>query len=186
MLQSRTFTNRILRNSAFMRNLISMFIDEAHCIVHWGADFRKKYGTLGKVRAFFPPDTPVIAVTATLTARVRRAIHASLHFAQSNTPSRFINKGNDRSNVSIVVRACEHTLSSFADLDFVIPSNIRHAGEIPKTYIYVDNIDTGGEIIDYLNTKLEDLRNQALTQRRPSGLPRGIVRPFNANMSASY
>ena len=67
MLQSRTFHNRILRNPAFMHNMISMFIDEAHCIVHWGADFRKKYGTLGKLQVFFPRGTPIMAVSATLT-----------------------------------------------------------------------------------------------------------------------
>ncbi len=41
--------DRILRNHSVMKNIISMFIDEVHCIVHWGADFCKKYGTLGKV-----------------------------------------------------------------------------------------------------------------------------------------
>ncbi|KAI0690245.1 P-loop containing nucleoside triphosphate hydrolase protein, partial [Cerioporus squamosus] len=181
MLQSRTFTDRVLRNASFMRNIISMFIDEAHCIVHWGADFRKQYGTLGKIRVFLPPGTPVIAVTATLTARVRRTIHSSLHFAQSDVPSRFINKGNDRPNVSIVVRACEHPLNTYADLDFVIPeSALRNPSDIPKTYIYVDNIATGGEIIDYLNARLHS-RADASTN-----IPHGIVRPFNATMSHEY
>ncbi|EJF62569.1 P-loop containing nucleoside triphosphate hydrolase protein, partial [Dichomitus squalens LYAD-421 SS1] len=185
MLQSRTFTDRILRNSHFMSYILSMFIDEAHCIVHWGADFRKKYGTLGKIRAFLPLGTPVIAVTATLTARVRRAIHTSLHFGQSNAPSRFINKGNDRPNVSIIVRACEHPLNTFADLNFVIPSTLRTPSDIPKTYIYVDNIAHGAEIIDRLNARLESHPDVA-SAPGGSGRFRGIVRPFNATMSAPY
>ncbi len=181
MLQSRAFTDRVLRNTSFMQHNLSMFIDEAHCIVHWGADFRKKYGTLGNIRVFLPPGTPIIAVTATLTARVRRAIYASLHFAQSAHPSRFINKGNDRPNVSIVVRACEHPLNSYADLDFVIPTTIRTPADIPKTYIYVDNIATGGEIIDYLNRRLD-----ARSSDQSARLPHGIIRPFNATLSQEY
>ncbi|EJF61027.1 P-loop containing nucleoside triphosphate hydrolase protein [Dichomitus squalens LYAD-421 SS1] len=186
MLQSRTFMNRILRNSRFMKRIISMFVDEAHCIVLWGTDFRKKYGTLGKVRAFLPRGTPVIAVSATLTPRVVRAIWASLHFAQSDTQSHYCNEGNDRANVSIVVRACEHPLNSYADLSFVIPPTLRSITDIPKTYVYVDSIATGGEIIDYLNGLL-DKHFDLLTASEPDRARfRGVVRPFNATLSHRY
>lgn len=171
---------RILRNASFMRNIISMFVDEAHCIAHWGADFRKKYGSLGKVCTFLPRGTPVIAVTATLTARVRRTIHHVLCFAQSDAQSHFVNKGNDRPNVSIVVRACEHPLNTYIDTDFLIPTNLRRAEDIPKTYLYVDNIAVGGELMDYLNAKI--------SLRRASGsrVPAGLIRPFNATLSQEY
>lgn len=180
MLQSRTFMARILRNAPFMNNIISMFVDEAHCIAHWGADFRKKYGSLGKVRAFLPRGTPVIAVTATLTARVRRTIHHVLCFAQSDMPSRFVNKGNDRPNVSIVVRACEHPLNTYADTDFLIPTDLHRAEDIPKTYVYVDNIAAGGEIMDYLNEKISSRWASSVHA------PGGLVRPFNATLSQEY
>ena len=94
-------------------------------------------------------------MTATLTARVRRTIHRTLMFAQSFTQSRFINEGNDRPNISIIVRACEHPLNSYMDLAFVIPSTVQHLQHIPKTYLYVDNIATGTEIIDFLGDRLE-------------------------------
>lgn len=175
--------DRILRNHSVMKNIISMFIDEAHCIVHWGADFRKKYGTLGKVRVFFPRGTPVIAVTATLTARVRRAIHSSLLFSQSESQSRFVNRGNDRPDVSIVVRACEHPLNSFIDLDFVIPLMLRTPDDIPKTYIYIDNIAEGTNMLDTLEQMIET-RCRAMSPT--ATLPAGLVRPFNANMSQEY
>lgn len=171
-----------------MRNMISMFIDEAHCVVHWGAEFRKKYGTLGKLRAFFPRGTPVIAVSATLTPRVVRAIHRSLYFTQSDAQWRFINKGNDRPNVSLVVRAIEHPLNTYADLSFIVPSNLREPVDIPKTYLYVDNISTGAEIIDYLNAQIRAYlsANQQHLSRKQCKRFRGIVRPFNATMSSNY
>lgn len=52
-------------------------IDEAHCISHWGHDFRPEYRQLGELRAIFP-DASLHAYTATATEAVRRDIVAQL------------------------------------------------------------------------------------------------------------
>jgi ATP-dependent DNA helicase RecQ len=52
-------------------------IDEAHCISHWGHDFRPEYRQLARLRDHFP-DASVHAYTATATERVRRDIAAQL------------------------------------------------------------------------------------------------------------
>jgi ATP-dependent DNA helicase RecQ len=54
-------------------NVTSFAIDEAHCISHWGHDFRPEYRRLAELRTFFP-DASLHAFTATATERVRRDI----------------------------------------------------------------------------------------------------------------
>ncbi|KAI0309307.1 P-loop containing nucleoside triphosphate hydrolase protein [Amylostereum chailletii] len=173
MLQSRRFTEGVLRSRDFGPRCLSVFIDEAHCVSHWGASFRKKYGTIGIIRAFLPRSTPFVAVSATLTPRVRRDIIAKLQFDPTNYL--FLNLGNDRPAVSQVVRAVEHPLNSHVDLDFVVPKDVDIITDIPKTFLYTDDIPGGSAIVDYLNARVPDqFRNF------------GLVRPYNAALSQKY
>ncbi|HVO96292.1 MAG TPA: DNA helicase RecQ [Terriglobales bacterium] len=52
-------------------------IDEAHCISHWGHDFRPEYRRLAEIKSRFP-HASMHAYTATATVRVRADIAAQL------------------------------------------------------------------------------------------------------------
>ena len=53
--------------------LASLAVDEAHCISHWGHDFRPEYRQIGELRAR-RPKLPIQAFTATATPAVQRDI----------------------------------------------------------------------------------------------------------------
>jgi len=61
-------------------NVRTFAIDEAHCISHWGHDFRPEYRQLRELRKTFP-EASVHAYTATATPKVRQDIieQLSLH-----------------------------------------------------------------------------------------------------------
>ena len=57
--------------------LARVVIDEAHCVSEWGHDFRPDYRKLRVFKTQFP-DVPVLACTATASARVREDVRTSL------------------------------------------------------------------------------------------------------------
>lgn len=63
-------------------NLIA--IDEAHCISHWGYDFRPSYLKIAGIRNLLP-GVPVLALTATATPEVVEDIKEKLAFKNAQT-----------------------------------------------------------------------------------------------------
>ena len=77
-----------LASEAFVENVLAklplslLAIDEAHCISHWGHDFRPDYLQIGElVERLHPPR--LIACTATATPAVRREIVERLHMPEA-------------------------------------------------------------------------------------------------------
>uniref|UniRef100_A0AAY5ESH4 DNA 3'-5' helicase n=1 Tax=Electrophorus electricus TaxID=8005 RepID=A0AAY5ESH4_ELEEL len=58
--------------------IVLIAVDEAHCISHWGHNFRGVYRDLGKLKRSLP-DVPIVALTATASSSIRQDIVKSLH-----------------------------------------------------------------------------------------------------------
>ena len=88
-------------------------VDEAHCISHWGHDFRPAYLRIGEVRPLL--EVPTLALTATATPRVRREMEAFLHL---DNPHRVVGDF-DRPNLTWEVRKARnhgHKVRQILDL----------------------------------------------------------------------
>ncbi len=92
MVLSRRFIEGVLQNAEFGKRILSVVVDEAHVVSHWGTQFRKKYGTLGTIRAHLPRGTPVVALSATLPSCVRTDVLSKLQFGNDYDS---IDVGND-------------------------------------------------------------------------------------------
>jgi superfamily II DNA helicase RecQ len=118
--------------------------------------------------------TLVVVLSATLAAQVRHDVLDKLQFGREGIYVN-IDEGNDRPNVSIVIRGIHHPLNTYTDLDFVVAMLVDNPTQILKTFIYADNIAVGQKIIEHLNSLLlEALQNS------------GIIRPYNAADGKAY
>lgn len=117
-------------------------VDEAHCVSHWGHDFRPDYLRLGEVRRALG-NPPCLALTATATADVQADIRNVL--GMQNAP--LIHTGIDRPNLYLSVAACDSEEQKFDQL--------------------IARLDrTGGPAIVYCALIKDLLRLEAMLQRR--------------------
>lgn len=77
---------KVLRRLHQQGQLVRVAIDEAHCISEWGHDFRPAYKELKWLKANLQvPSTPIMALTATATPKVRQDIYKYLNLKHDKT-----------------------------------------------------------------------------------------------------
>ncbi len=130
-LKTELFKERIKRVLA-KRGVGLVAIDEAHCISQWGYDFRPAYLEIAILREILP-DTPMVALTATATPKVRKDIQEKLAFKMGQV----FTKSFARSNLSYSVRFEEHkerklleVLQRVGGSSVVYTSTRKHAKEV--------------------------------------------------------
>lgn len=81
-LSPERLENEWVRSVISQMKVSLIAIDEAHCISHWGKDFRPSYLRCGVLRELFPK-VPIIALTATATQQIVDDIEKSLHLSET-------------------------------------------------------------------------------------------------------
>jgi ATP-dependent DNA helicase RecQ len=92
-------------------------VDEAHCISHWGYDFRPPYLRIAELRRLLP-DVPVLALTATATPEVANDIQQRLAFRAGH---RLFRDRFSRPNLAYVVMYEENKLGKLLDILQKVP-----------------------------------------------------------------
>ncbi len=82
-LSPERLITEIFRARVQEMNVNLIVVDEAHCISHWGYDFRPSYLKIAELRKLLP-EVPVLALTATATPVVVDDIQEKLLFRQKN------------------------------------------------------------------------------------------------------
>lgn len=101
-------------------------IDECHCISEWGHDFRPEYRMLGQLRDQFAgrfANTPIVALTATATPRVREDILTQLNLRD---PAVYLGDF-ERTNLNYELRPKKQMLRQIGDY---LKANPLHEGII--------------------------------------------------------
>ncbi|KIK11093.1 hypothetical protein PISMIDRAFT_123296, partial [Pisolithus microcarpus 441] len=162
---------RLLKNPLFVTRIISIVIDEAHCLTNWG-EFRPEYRELGQLRYVLPHTIPLLVTSATIMKKTLHDLTHLLHMFPSRTV--VVRRSSDRPNIKIGVKKIKYALNSYADLAFLVPTGFKvDDPPLPKFLIFFDNIP------DSINAAC------ALRRRLPREL-RDKIKWFNAEMSSSY
>ena len=95
-LNAPDFREQVLPQLA--RSVGMLVVDEAHCISDWGHDFRPDYRRIALLIDDLPPETPVLATTATANDRVVADV-----VAQLGVDTGVLRGGLDRESLSLNV-----------------------------------------------------------------------------------
>jgi superfamily II DNA helicase RecQ len=162
---------RLLKNQLFMARVVSVVIDEAHCLTEWG-EFRPEYRELGRLRYILPPSTPLLIASATFTKHALGDVTRLLHMHHDKTIT--VHCSSDRPNIEIGIRKIKYAMSSFADLAFLIPDGIKVGDPPPpKFLVFFDDIPNSIAAVHMMRRRLpRELQDK--------------IKWFNSDMSAEY
>ena len=161
---------KLLKNRLFASRIISIIIDEAHCLTEWG-DFRPEYRELGRLH-YMPSSIPLLVTSATLTRNIFSDIINLLCIPSDR--KYVVRRSSDRPNIKIGVRKIKYSLNSFADLTFLIPTGFKVGDPPPpKFLVFFDDIT-------------ESINAATVLRRRLPCELRDKIKWFNADMTTTF
>ncbi|TEB27983.1 P-loop containing nucleoside triphosphate hydrolase protein, partial [Coprinellus micaceus] len=143
-----------LSDAALSNELAMVVIDEAHCILQWGGDFRKEYGQLSCLHAFFPTHIPFLTVSATLTPKALQDVQNNLGFEIDTAFS--LNRGNDHPNITMLVQNIRSPTNYQAILPHVLATDgvPTLPSQLHKTIIFVNSVKSAQHCARWIRRQL--------------------------------
>ncbi|KAJ6592823.1 P-loop containing nucleoside triphosphate hydrolase protein [Mycena capillaripes] len=154
MAISPKFHSTVLSSEVFANNIISLVIDESHCITEWGNDdFRPDFSNLYILVGRIPSGVPVVAASATMPKDVISDIRKKLRLPADCA---HIAVSNDKKNIALSVRVIQHPLDTFADLMVLFPHEATGPEDFVQSLIYAEDRTTTKKIQDFLRRNSPD------------------------------
>ncbi|KAH7325533.1 hypothetical protein B0J17DRAFT_537503, partial [Rhizoctonia solani] len=148
MIMSPQF-EKLLRRQTFITRFRYFTVDEVHLLEDWN-DFRDSFKHVFHLRNRFLDSVVWLALSATVVkGKETRKIKEMLGFGPD---TQTVHLPVDRPSITYVTRFIKHSFSgdNFLDVAWVIPQNARRPSDIPITVIFVEHIDVGNRIDNFL------------------------------------
>lgn len=170
--------SKLVQSPEFMRHVLYLVVDEAHCISQWGDSFRKKFGELSKMRSFVGMRKSFLLTSATLPPFMLTEVFMKVEFSESTTY--IVNLGNDRDNITPIVHRLKAARSSLPILDFLI-RDVRPGHKLPRAIIFFNSRDLTHTAYRYLRgAVIEEMQDEVefLHAGRGQRARRRVMRRF--------
>lgn len=141
----------VWKATRFISKLISVVWDEAHLITGW-ASFRPDLGEGNRLRNLIPGTIPFVLPSATMPQDVLNETISAMNLRRDRLL--IFQRSNDRPNVYLTVRKIRHALSSFRDLEFLVPENWKPGIKIPRFVVFFDNIEESIKAAEVVRQRL--------------------------------
>lgn len=150
MFKHARFT-ALFRDPTWTEDVIGLVLDETHCVIDWGKNFRRDFDTLDSAKAHMA-GKPIFFCTATLTPSMLDELLKKFSFP---TNRRFLlNLGCERHNVIPIVCRLKGP-SDFEALDFILNEALEDPPQpLVPTLVYAEERETVLRIWLYLISKL--------------------------------
>ena len=142
-------------------------VDEAHCACQWGFDFRPDYRQLGILKHHFP-NTPMLAVTATASERVRKDCAEILRLGRNY---RFFRSTANRPNLTYSIKHKKDSKEAVVKdmVEFIKKHHANHAGIIytfskKEADQVADSLCSHGIIARAYHSDVQDSRKNMIHQ----------------------
>jgi ATP-dependent DNA helicase RecQ len=185
-LSPEKLQSEFIQEKIAMLKLCLIAVDEAHCISEWGHDFRPAYMNIPALTALHP-ETPVIALTASATPRVKEDIMQHLRLENAQV----FERSSVRPNLKIKILRTEdvpgtlyHLLKPLSEpaivyvgtrKDSIYFSNLLNRQNIPATF-YHGGLSNEEKTRELLSWKQESKQVMVATNAFGMGIDKANVR----------